>query len=108
MKTKEMTAEDLIKKKWETLLKGLLTVPVNQQTDAWKEAVKWIKGILAGTNNLAVAVDPKGVHYAVNCTLCHQPIHLCDDFVFKALTVTHLHYDCLYRPGAGNQDLKEG
>lgn len=107
METKAAATEDLTKKKWISILSALMAVPVKRQTVAWMETVKWIREILSGTNNLAVAVDPAGVHYAVNCALCHKPIHLCDDFVFHALTVTHTHYDCHYRPGAGNQKLKE-
>ena len=103
-----MAGENLVKAEWEEVLKGLLSVGIKQRTGAHSKALEFVEGILARTNDLAPALTPDCTHYAAACDLCRRSIHVVDDYVFKALTGRYIHWDCLYRPGLGNEKLPEG
>lgn len=89
--------DNLVKSEWEEILKGLEAVPQRARGKAYQKAVEFVGRVLAGTNNLAAPIGPDEIHYSVPCSLCRNPIHILDDFVFKSLTQTYVHYDCSFR-----------
>jgi hypothetical protein len=79
---------------WRELEEVLLSVPVPARTPAWQRLVNFVEDVVKGKNNLAIELDPGESRYSVRCELCGKRIGILEDYVFKALSATFLHWDC--------------
>lgn len=89
-------ARDLTKIDWKEVQTALLSVPLKHRNSGWKKLSALVEEVLKGPNSRSVQIDPVDLRYAPCCDLCHKPIELGHDFVFKAVTGTYRHYDCFH------------
>lgn len=92
---------DLMAAEWKDVLLALAKVPEKARDGAWQKTVDLIKSILDGPSSVTVPAVPTELRWAPACDICHGPIRLDHDFVYKAISCTHKHYDCLHRSSEG-------